>query len=371
MNDEYVKGLFDALTPSEFQKERMYNKILSVNQNEMKNNRNNRAGWFRHSIRKPLLASIVIVACLALCGTVLAVSGVIDFGSFYNSLFNNPDVKERIDFYNSNEKSVNGTSHTAASSGLEITLLSAVVDRNLAYLTIEIRDTEDARLSDSISVLNESMSDNIHYIATGPTTYNEAENKATLALTVLYGYNVADQGSASLSIDTILSGINLSLDSMTADRTVTTINGLWVINYTVEKSMDKRVLIAYPEDSPIIYKLEVTCTPVMFSFRITAHGVIVDENGDHTRLVEGYNDLTSDEKSDIQMEFIEEIMDFYRSFDDPFLTLDDGSIIYLEPKNDSFDWLGGSSWCYTNYYDIETIKSITFCGEEYFFSGTP
>ena len=297
--------------------------------------------------KRTLLAAAITAAVISLSGIALAVSTSFDFGSFYNALFNNPDVEERLEI-----------SKTAVSSGLEIALLSAVVDRYQAYVTIEIKDTKGIRLSDSISVHNEAFTDGIHSIIAGSVIYSEAENKATLALTVLYGNNIAEIGTASFSADTIYIA-----DSV--------IHGSWKISYNVEKAMDNRTLIAYLDNDPMFSKLEVRCSPVIFSVSVTAHGVVTNERGEWTRLVNGYEDMTSSEKTDIQLVYTNEIMEYFFSFELPYLTLTDGSIVVLEPRNDSFDWLGGSSWSPTNYYDIETIQSITFCGETYFFNNTP
>jgi len=459
----------------------------------------------RKTGRRALLAAAIAAVIISLSGIALAVSSGFDFGSFYNSLFNNPDVEEKIEI-----------GRTAVSNGLEITLLSAVVDRYQAYFTIEIKDTGGARLSDSMSVLNEAFSGGIHSIITGPVIYNEAENKATLALTVLYGQNIAGLGTASLYIDTIQSikvrpehealgfdlaayaidsesisldqwhevhwgggwmgGLGWSRDPDAAsiweepvrpvrplkhgdmnvsiggidwayiknagiadgffhvqfmytaeeaqahnqrygffnehlclvdgngniidwyycvtgddhelmfdigDNTDFTgwrlvlrggetvvddvIRGQWSIDFTVEQAMQNRVLIAYPDDSPVFARLEVTCSPVMSGIRMTTHGAFIDENGNWTRNADGSEDKTDPEKLDIQSEFSKEIIEYYLSFDRPYLTLDDGSIIALEHPNESFDWLGGSVWFPTDYYNIESLISITFCGVEYFF----
>jgi hypothetical protein len=308
----------------------------------------------RISGRRILLVAAIAAVAVALSGIALAASVSFDFGGFYNSLFNNPDVEEKIE-----------VGQTAVSNGLEITLLTAVVDRYQAYFTIEIKDTEGNRLSDSISVVNEYPADWQQAIFTGPVTYNEAENKATLALTVLYGRNIAELGTAPFSIDTILLGRG---DELITDNNI---QGSWRFEFAVGQAMGNRVLIVYPEDDPVFSKLEVKCSPVMFSINMTAHGAIVNENGEWTRQVEGYDEMTSSEKSDIQDKYINEIMEYFLSFERPYLTLDDGSRIVLEVYSDTFDWLGGSAFCPTNYYDIETIRSITIFGEEYFFSGAP
>ena len=159
----------------------------------------------KHSMKLKLLLPIAaaIILCVVLCGAALAATGIIDFGRFYNSLFNNPDAKGEIEI-----------AQTSVSNGLEITLLSAFADGYTAYYNIEIRDIEGARVSDSISVLNESFTDGIHNISTGPVVYDDVEKKATLVLTVQYGYDIAELGTASLNIDTIMSGSRIIEDGV-------------------------------------------------------------------------------------------------------------------------------------------------------------
>jgi len=506
LSDEQLDELL-AYTPS----------FSAENLDNIKNrcHQNVRISVVRKTGKRILLAAAVAVIIISLSGVALAVSTGFDFGSFYNSMFNNPDAEGIIE-----------VGETAVSNGLEITLLSAFVDRYTAYLTIEIKDLEGGRLSDAISVLNEAFTDSIHAIFTGPVTYNEAENKATLALTVLYGKNIAELGTAAFSIDAIqttrvrtehellafdiaayaMNSESISLDQwhdlhggggwtggigwsgdpdaapiweepvrpvrplMQGDLNVPiggidwayisnigiadgflhiqiksteevlqgntqhydftntffcivdgdgntldwyysvisdnymnlrfknlmfdigditdftgwrlairggegfvedVIRGQWRIGFAVEQSMDNRILIAYPENDPIFAKLEVTCSPVRTAIQMTAHGVVVDENGNWTRLVDGYEDKTSSEKLDIQDAFISEITEYHLSFDRPYLTLDDGSRIDLENPNESFDWLGGSVWFPTDYFDIETLRSITFGGVVYYFNSNP
>ena len=465
----------------------------------------------RRTNRRTLLTAAVVAAIITLSGIALAVSSGFDFGSFYNSMFNNPDADGIIE-----------VGEAAVSNGLEITLLSAFVDRYTAYLTIEIKDIEGDRLTDSIKVLNESYSDGIHFITTGPVIYDETEKKATLALTVQYGQNISELGTAALSIDAIITGViktenealefdiaahatdneSISLEQwhemlgggsgystsagydiiekggapweigepeprplkpgdmsaeiggidwavvsnagiadgflhiqvkfiyenehdMQSNKNIDKANfciidgtgnatgiyyqvnnsgyldmmfeidtdadlkdltlalwgdqfiednavrGSWNMNFAVDQSAQNRVLIAYPEESPVFSRLEVICSPVRVEIKMTVHDIVIDENGDIIRYVDGYELRTDTEKLDIQKEYIDEIVEYYQSFDKPFLTLDDGSVIAIENQNNSFDWLGGSVWVSTDYYDIESIRSITFCGEEYYFNGTP
>jgi len=457
--------------------------------------------------RRVFLAAAIAAVIISLSGIALAVSTGFDFGSFYNSLFNNPGVEGMIEI-----------GENTVSNGLEITLLSAFVDRYTAYLTIEIRDIESDRLSDTINIINES--NGIHHIITGPVTYNSSEKKATLALTVLYGYNIAELGTASLNIDAIqtvsvraeheildfdLAAYALTSESISleewhevhwgggwmgglgwirdpdaasiweepvrpvrllnhgnmnlpignidwvhisnvgiADRFLhlqfmsaieatqersqgysflnehlclvdsngnvidwyycvtgdvhelmfdignntdftgwrialkggesvvdDDIRGEWRLDFAVEQAMQNRILIAYPEGSQAFARLEVTCSPVRTAIQMTAQGAVIDEDGNWTRQVDGYDDKADSEKLDIQSMFIDKIIEYYLSFDKPHLTLIDGSTVALEHPNDSFDWLGGSVWFQTDYFDIESLRSITFCGDEYYFSTSP
>ena len=467
----------------------------------------------RKTGKRLLLLAIAAAVAFALSGVALAAYTGFDFGSFYNSLFNNPNVGERLE-----------VGRTATSNGLEITLLSAVVDRHQAFLTIEIIDTEGSRLSDSISVVKENYADGIHAILTGPVIYSEAENKATIALTVLYNDNIAEKGAARLSIDAITTSImrignkplgfdiaanatdkesiplqdwhdllgggggystsvgynrdakggtpteigepeprpimpggknvvidgfewavvsnagvadgflhiqikflyenerdmlsNKNIDkalfciidgegnatgicyqannsgyldmmfeigeetdladltlALWGDRLVTdtVIQGPWNVDFEVGQALDQRVLVAYPDEDPVFSKFEVTCSPVRFVVRMTANGVYTDENGYTQR--EGYEKDANYDRADaesllaIQRELINELMGYFNSFETPYLTLEDGSMVALEPMENLFDMHGGEAWCRTDYYDIEAIRSVTLCGREYSFTG--
>ena len=172
-----------------------------------------------------------------------------------------------------------------------------------------------------------------------------------------------------IDADAGLSDLTLALwgDEFIPDNII---RGLWSIDYAVDKAMPNRALTAYTEDSPVIAKVEVTSSPVRTSMQLTAHGVVIDENNYISRpavAADGYEDKTASEKMEIQRVFGNEIAEYYRSFDTPHLTLDDGSIIVLWAHNEMIDWFGVSVWWPTVYFDIERLQSITICGVEYFF----
>jgi hypothetical protein len=78
-----INCLFDALTPDEVQKERMYRNILVKNENNTGVARNKQASRIRPAIRKPLAACIVLVLCLTFSIPVLAAN----VPAFYHIMF--------------------------------------------------------------------------------------------------------------------------------------------------------------------------------------------------------------------------------------------------------------------------------------------
>jgi len=78
-----INGLYDALTPDDVQKERMYRNIFVNNENNTGVVRNNRAMQFRSVIRKPLVACIAFVLCLTIAVPVLAAN----VPAFYQIIF--------------------------------------------------------------------------------------------------------------------------------------------------------------------------------------------------------------------------------------------------------------------------------------------
>jgi len=63
-----------------------------------------------------------------------------------------------------------------------------------------------------------------------------------------------------------------------------------------------------------------------------------------------------------------ELVDYIESFGDPFLTLIDGRVIILEPTGSIFDSDIGWSGYASEFFNIEHLRSITFCGEEFVIS---
>ena len=58
---------------------------------------------------------------------------------------------------------------------------------------------------------------------------------------------------------------------------------------------------------------------------------------------------------------------FHKSFDPPYFTLIDGSIVNLDMQGMMNDITVSSSWYRSEYFDIDMLYSLTLYGEVYFF----
>ena len=143
--------------------------------------------------RRLLLAAAIVAVAVALSGIALAATGF-DLGKIYNSFFNNPSTVNKIE-----------VGQSITNNGIEVTLLSAFTDGGRAHALLELKDLQGNRLSDSIKLLSSSRGYDVY---TGAAMYNEAENKATLALTMYIHDPVSLGDILNLNIDTILSGID-------------------------------------------------------------------------------------------------------------------------------------------------------------------
>ena len=269
--------------------------------------------------KRLLLVAAVAAVVIALSGIVLATFTDYSFGRIFNSFFNNQAAEEyRIE-----------GSQSVYASGLEISMLSAFVDNNNAYILIEIRDVEGNRLSDSVVALAE----NVEGLASEVVQYDEAENTVTMVLTLFLAGPIDEGDIISFPIGAILTeprhlGVNENA-----------ILGLWEISFVVSTEIPTKNITVVPADSPFLTELEIECTPMTTT-------------------------ILKQLQSAVQ---VGDVVDYIDSFGNPFLTLNDGSVITLEPTGSIFDSDIGWGGYASVFFDIDRLYSITFCGEEYIF----
>ena len=318
--------------------------------------------------------SLVAVILLSFSGLAFARYTNLDLGRVFNSFFNNPSVDQRID-----------VGQTVIENGLEVTLLSAICDSNRAYVMLEIKDTEGQRLSESMIAVS------LHRAGIGleKVVYDDAENKATMILSMDLASGVSAGDVVRFEIDAIFSNFLGELEYVDFDfenndnaawimyfcgnRYEHTILGPWQMSFTVNAQIPPKTISACPADSPFLAKLDIECSPIATTISIISHrsrevgGDLIDPkdvflNAGDTEAIDAWNRYV--EETDV---YTLSMLDYIRSFGEPYLTLKDGSIISLSQVRSSHGADGGQADYFGDYFDIGDLYSVTFCGEVYVF----
>ena len=123
------------------------------------------------------------------------------------------------------------------------------------------------------------------------------------------------------------------------------VQGPWNMSFVIESELPEKTVTVIPGSSPYFTGIDVTCSPISTSIWF----------------------YSEEATGDGAPEIIHAMSAYYRGFGVPYLTLKDGSVIPLEASGSIFDNAGGSADLESVYFDISKLKSITICGEEYFF----
>ena len=318
--------------------------------------------------------SLALVILISFSGLAFAAYKNLDLGKVFNSFFNNPSVVQRID-----------VGHTAVAGGLEVTLLSAICDSNRAYMMVEVKDIEGNRLSDSMITL--SLNNN--RIGVERVVYDDVEKKATMILSMELISGVSEGDIVHFGIDAIFSDFLGELEYVDFDfenndqaawlmyfngnRYEHTIHGPWQMSFTVNAQIPPKTISVTPTDSPYLAKLDIRCSPMATTISVYSHRSR-EVGGDLIDPGDVFLDSRDTEAIDAWNRYVEEtdaylfsMVDYIGSFGDPYLTLRDGSTITLSLINNFHGAGGGEDNYYGDYFDIEELYSITFCGEEYVF----
>ena len=326
-------------------------------------------------IRMAYSLSVAFVIFASISGLAFARFGNLDLGSIFNSFFNNSAVEHRID-----------VGHTASEGGLELTLLSVFSDSHRAYLMIELKDFEGKRLSDSMAVLSHNNS----AIGVESVIFDDAENKATMILSMLLARGVNEGDVINFQIDAVFSNFVGELDHIDFDfekndhfawmmyfqgnRYEHTILGPWELSFTASAVIPSKKITVTPTGSQYLAMLQIECSPmattvVAYSPRSRAVG------GDVIDPADVYLDSTDTEAIDAWNSYVFELnaymrsmIDYIYSFGAPYLTLKDGSVIPLVLTSSGFGDGSGEATYFGGYFDVQELHTITFCGEAYAFS---
>ncbi len=274
---------------------------------------------FRKSSVKYLIAAVIAVALVTLSGAALAVSGVIDFGAFYDSFFKNSEVTGAV------------TPNVSSKSGsVGITLTNAYTDGLTTHLALEVTGLVDEAF-DCIQF----RSDPKGYFVFTQDGFTVSDSIINVPATIyLPGTEAEKTGHVAFVITEIV------LDPYTpVERTIP---GNWDLTFDVELPDSGLTHMTYTVpavDSAYIDEITFDLRPATFEVIFTAKG--------------GNQEL-------------ETFVAYFESYPKPILMLDDGTSVKIKDAGNSMiDSTMGSWWCNTEYFDISRLKSITFCGQTY------
>ncbi len=123
----------------------------------------------------------------------------------------------------------------------------------------------------------------------------------------------------------------------------TVISGPWNLDFTIKSQATKKFLTINLIDSPYFKQLDIECSPMATYIRFYAK----EQTG--------------------ELEDVIKMGDYVGAFDEPYLTLKDGSEIKLLVESNMFDNVGGTADYNSPYFQLSELKSITVCGVDYNF----
>ena len=162
--------------------------------------------------------------------------------------------------------------------------------------------------------------------------------------TVYSYFDIGINGYREMAFE-IPGGLSAYRMAFSGEKIENVVHGPWNMSFVIDSELPKQTITVTPAASLYFTEIDVTCSPISTSIWFYSEEV----------MGEG------------ALEAIRAMSDYYAGFEAPYLTLTDGSVIPLEFSGSAFDNAGGTADYESIYFDIGNLKSITICGEEYFF----
>jgi hypothetical protein len=290
-----------------------------------------------------------------------------EIGKLYDSFFGNP----------SSEKDAINVGKSVVNNGIKVTLLSAYTDLKDLYALLEITDLKGDRLSGYINLWEDN---NSYYLYNyGKTVYDSDAKTATLVARLHFKERLYLGSELALEINEIVA----TLFERDGTKVEQSIAGPWSIAFTVEKeALAKKLSTHVPDGSPFFKSIEVTSSPLSTTIWLYA-------NDSEAKERERIGQLRGEQQVEEERQWQHERLRYFASFGNPYLTMEDGRTVELMLMDNGY-WSALSSWysamgsgydnsgtfvevgttfieVYAEYFDSDSLRSITIFGEEYFF----
>ena len=300
-------------------------------------------------LSKKIAASLAAAIMLLIMSTaVFAAATGLDFGYIFNSFFNNPAAHSMID-----------VDKTAVNSGIEVTLISVYSDGSHVYAMIAMRDLEAGRIGEDMMLLFGGANAGFASLTT-PIVYDQTHGRYLMGIELMgispAGVEIGD--SVSFSIEYILSGVSYDAESgldmifylgesyhyLLSSTVNDIVSGSWNFTFVVTATAERITFTATVQESQYFERLHIEISPM-----VTTIGFIAMPDL-----------LTTDNQNMPQR-----MGEYVWSFDYPFFTLKDGSIVELFVNAVSADYDRNVFIYASLYFDMQQLYSITVLGTEY------
>jgi len=261
--------------------------------------------------RRMLLAAAIAAVTVALSGMALAVSGVIDFGAFYNSIFNSKEAAPYV-------KTGNGIAVVHNEGDVSVEMVAAYFEPT-SHLYIELRLTDltgAGRLSNSLDFLWDNGYISDLSLATGEVKVNVIDENTVVA---------------GLLVQPYVQGRTISFDRIVTD--FETIAGNWEFAISSENVLQERVIYGEFE----------------------GHDAELFLGGTHVQ-IRVFADFSSEEFPYTNFPY-----DF-DSEDAVTILLDSGTTVHPRFSGSMVDSMMASFSYSMDFIKPEDIVSVTFCG---------
>jgi hypothetical protein len=151
-----------------------------------------------HYGRRFATIAIAAVLMLSFSGIALAATGVIDFGPFHNSIFNNTEADQFV-------KSGEGVS-AKGEGEIKIEVLAGFIDENRGgvYVQLKLQDPTGTKLSDSLTFVKNGS----EYVPADNVSVEMTDANTAIASIFVQEPDAID-GAVRIGFDTIASGIHI------------------------------------------------------------------------------------------------------------------------------------------------------------------
>ena len=311
----------------------------------------------RYSLRKPRLRLVAIAAivCVLIFGSAaaLAVTGVIDFGSFYQSIFSNPEAEPYV-------STTDMIKLIGSSDDLEIEPIAGFIDGEKLYIQMKITSMNDKSIPEQLYII-----DGDYIVNVGDVTISHLDEKTALITFMSHIKSKDREGTTIYLMFNAISSEPISVENR-PDNIPTDPPPVPVDNNDVGQDIKYSDAITFFGN----WEIAVSANSILFLRYIDAHIFGLSSSvriGATSFEIQLFSNDDNPFNPDSEYNNIENTglpLDLTDIEDgEVFITLDDGTVIIGILQGVTFDNYIASFWYSTEFINPVNVISINFYSE--------